>query len=419
MTCRSSRSGGVIAGREGDLGGDVGRLPAPRAQPIAAGVHEDPVEPGFEPGRIPQRLPLAPRLDERVVGGVLCLGRVAQDGPRQSVGSIEVLVGERHERRVAPSGLTDGRGGGVGDVDGLGQAVHDEMTPERGESFTGRSLRPARFTMGRVYLRPAGSTWASVWAGANRSPTCSTRSSMSRTVQRFGRRSGSSSSSQVIGADTGAPAAGRTRVRRDERLDRRVLRVVEPRPALARLGRPLPRDEIRHGRPDRPRHLLDPVAGVREVVATVLDRDPDLDAALAGHLRDSRARRGAPAPSDTAAPGSACPPRSSSRPGRCRCRRTSAATARAACRSRHGSRSSPGCRASTATPRCRRSGGRWRCGRSRPSTPVSCQVVSQRGDDSGMFFCQKPWAPAPFGNRCRLSGRSWRCGSIVGAIRAK
>ena len=31
----------------------------------------------------------------------------------------------------------------------------------------------------------------------------------------------------MIGAETGAPAAGRTAVRRDERLDRRVLGVVE------------------------------------------------------------------------------------------------------------------------------------------------------------------------------------------------
>ena len=51
---------------------------------------------------------------------------------------------------------------------------------------------------------------------------------------------------------------------------------------------------------------------------------------------------------------------------------------------------------------------------SRPSTPVSCQRVSQVGAVSGMSFCQKPGAPAPLGNRWRLSGRSARWVSITG-----
>ena len=92
---------GVITGREGDLGGDVRRLPALRPQSIAAGVDEDPVEPRLETGRVAQGLPLAPGLDERVVGRVLRLGRVAQDGPRQSVRLVEVFVGQPDERRVA------------------------------------------------------------------------------------------------------------------------------------------------------------------------------------------------------------------------------------------------------------------------------------------------------------------------------
>src|SRR5204862_8269877 len=55
-----------------------------------------------------------------------------------------------------------------------------------------------------------GSTWRSVWAAANRSPTSSTRARMVRIDQRSGRRATSASSSHVIGADTGAPGAGRT-----------------------------------------------------------------------------------------------------------------------------------------------------------------------------------------------------------------
>src|SRR4051812_11278531 len=73
-------------------------------------------------------------------------------------------------------------------------------------------------------------------------------------------------------------------VRSDQSLDARVLRVVQPRPTLASVLRPLPRDEVRHGRTDRSGDLLHPGARVREVVAGH-DRDPDLDAALAGGLR--------------------------------------------------------------------------------------------------------------------------------------
>src|SRR5207245_862311 len=66
---------------------------------------------------------------------------------------------------------------------------------------------PGRMALSR---QTAGSSWASVWAGAKRSPRSATRSTIVRIVQAFGRRPGSSSSSQLIGADTGAPAAGRT-----------------------------------------------------------------------------------------------------------------------------------------------------------------------------------------------------------------
>ena len=98
---------GVITCRERDLGGDVGRPAARRAQPIPAGVDEDPVEPRLELGGIAQRLPLAPGLDEGVMGRVLCLGRVAQDGSRQAVGLVEVLVGQPDEGRVAEPRVGD------------------------------------------------------------------------------------------------------------------------------------------------------------------------------------------------------------------------------------------------------------------------------------------------------------------------
>ena len=87
----------MVAGREGDLGGDVRRLPAPSSQAIAAGVDEDPVEPLLEARRVAQRVPLAPCLDECVVGGVLRFGLVTQDRPGQAIRPVQMLVGQPGE----------------------------------------------------------------------------------------------------------------------------------------------------------------------------------------------------------------------------------------------------------------------------------------------------------------------------------
>ena len=62
-----------------------------RAQSITAGVDEDPVEPLIEPRRVTQRRPLPPRLDQRVVGGILRLSRVAQDRASQTIGGVEAI----------------------------------------------------------------------------------------------------------------------------------------------------------------------------------------------------------------------------------------------------------------------------------------------------------------------------------------
>ena len=90
-----------IAGRERDFVRDVCRLPTGRTKSVAAGVDEDPVEPRLEPGLVAQRLPLAPGLDEGVVGRVLRLGRVAQDRPSEAVRLVEVFVSQPDERGVA------------------------------------------------------------------------------------------------------------------------------------------------------------------------------------------------------------------------------------------------------------------------------------------------------------------------------
>ena len=86
-----------VTGRDRDLGRDVRRLPARGPQPIAAGVDEDPVEPRLEPRRVAQRRPLPPGLVERVVRGVLGVGRVAQDRAGQAIGRVEMVVGEAQE----------------------------------------------------------------------------------------------------------------------------------------------------------------------------------------------------------------------------------------------------------------------------------------------------------------------------------
>src|SRR4029079_4395575 len=76
------------------------------------------------------------------------------------------------------------------------------------DRVVGHRSNPAMRAASRC--QTSGSSWASVWAAANRPPCLATRSTMVRMVQRSGRRSLSSSSSQVIGAETGAPAAGPT-----------------------------------------------------------------------------------------------------------------------------------------------------------------------------------------------------------------
>ena len=61
---------------------------------IATRVDQDSVEPLIEARLVSQSVPAPPRLNECVVRRVLRLGRVVQDGARQPVGGVEVLVGQ-------------------------------------------------------------------------------------------------------------------------------------------------------------------------------------------------------------------------------------------------------------------------------------------------------------------------------------
>ena len=83
-----------------------------------------------------------------------------------------------------------------------------------------------------------GRCWSVARTVRNGSPRSASRSSTVRIVKPSGRSAGSSSSSQSIGADTGAPGAGARAVRRDQRLVDRVLGVVEPGQAAAVVGPP-------------------------------------------------------------------------------------------------------------------------------------------------------------------------------------
>ena len=70
------------------------------------------------------------------MGRVLGLGGVAQDRPRQAVGLVEVLVGQPDEGGRAGARLAGLCRRAVCQLDDLGRSVHDDMTPERRETFT-------------------------------------------------------------------------------------------------------------------------------------------------------------------------------------------------------------------------------------------------------------------------------------------
>jgi hypothetical protein len=159
---------------------------------------------------------------------------------------------------------------------------------------------------------------------------------------------------------------------------------------------------------------LDPVARVAERVAR-LDRDPDLDAALAGRLR-------VPADAEVLE-------RRPVEPGDDECLVPGRRLARVDVDEANVGRSGASRRlvqAWTSKAAWLPSQHRWatsvatRCSfASRASTPVSRQRVSHAGAVFGMSFCQKLLPSAPSGKRFRLSARPARWGSMTGAILPK
>ena len=164
--------------------------------------------------------------------------------------------------------------------------------PPRSRSMA--SWQPATSGTSRCFLgccrridgavQRVGSSWASVWAAAKRSPTL--RDALDDRPDRPAVRAQVRVVKFVPSNRGGYRSAGRgpDGIWRDERLDARVLGVVEPGPTLARALCPLPGNQVGHDRADCARDALDPAARFGECVAR-RDRDPDLDAALAGGLR--------------------------------------------------------------------------------------------------------------------------------------
>ena len=297
----------------------------------------------------------------------------------------------------------------------------DSGATKRGELRVGRGPQGdliGHDPHGATADQTAGSSWASVWAGGEQiaalgdalhdRPDRPAVGTELRIVE-------------LVPGDRRRDRRARRRphgVRRDERLDRGVLGVVEARATLPRPLRPFPRDQVGDRGADGPRDPLDPGAGLVEPVAR-LDRDPDLDAALAGRL-------GIAADAEVVERGPVQPGEDQRLlPGRPVARvDVDQGEGRLP---RLGQLAGPGMDLEArlvAEPGQRRD-------------PIGDQVIvgvavgaavepdlpparsARPAPWTGCPSARSPGAPAPLGNRCRLSGRSARCGSIVGAIRAK
>ncbi len=85
----------IVVAQQHDLG------PTPDAAPlVVARVDEEAPQPGLEPGRVAEAGQLAPRSDERLLGGVVGPVGVAEDRARERVHPVDVRVRERRERVV-------------------------------------------------------------------------------------------------------------------------------------------------------------------------------------------------------------------------------------------------------------------------------------------------------------------------------
>ena len=73
--------------------------PRSATKPVATDIDQDSVEPGWKVRLTPKRSCRPPSPKQGIANGVLSLGCVAQDEPRQSKEPIQLELGKPHEAR--------------------------------------------------------------------------------------------------------------------------------------------------------------------------------------------------------------------------------------------------------------------------------------------------------------------------------
>ena len=132
-------SGRVDTGVHRDEADDV-----PAAQPVAAAVDQDPVEPGSEFVRLAERPERLPGDDERVLDRVLGFGGVGEQQAGQSIGAIERRAGRGDEAGAARDvGLGPGISAGRASIGTVNSRMSPFQTSDERERFSGEAGPPA------------------------------------------------------------------------------------------------------------------------------------------------------------------------------------------------------------------------------------------------------------------------------------
>ena len=101
------------------------------AEPVAAGVHQDPAEPGAGRGGVAEVLPAPPREQQGVMDGILGRRAVPKDERRRSIRCVDAMLGEgRKNPGVAE--VTDPDSGLVVPCLDAHLQRHMSLTPDEG-----------------------------------------------------------------------------------------------------------------------------------------------------------------------------------------------------------------------------------------------------------------------------------------------
>jgi hypothetical protein len=74
-------------------------------KPVATDVHDDPIEPGFEALGLAEPTPGLPGADDRLLSGILGVGRVAEDVAGETEGVVQLPIHQLGERVCAGANL--------------------------------------------------------------------------------------------------------------------------------------------------------------------------------------------------------------------------------------------------------------------------------------------------------------------------